>query len=99
MFIKFVMPHLDEDRGSDTSTFEGIGYHTKQPRDRIDPGVREISPHPAKGDDLSEIRIITLERKGEESLRFLVDLRQVQAEKLFVWVMNDRGETVEKFYG
>ena len=102
MFIKFVTTHKDGEsylRASDVSTFEGVAYHTRQPIDRIGSGVREISPHPAKGDDLSDIRIMTLEREGKESLRFLIDTRQMKKEELFVWVMNDRGETVERLYG
>ena len=92
MFVKFM-------RDGRVSIFEGEAAHIEQPKVRIGQGVREVSPHPKEEDGFDDTRIITLERGEKESLRFIISMEEMRDAQLWVFIMNDRGETIDKITG
>ena len=91
MFIKFV-------RDGNVSIFEGNAIHLKQPKVRIGHDVREISPSPKESEGFDDTRVITLEREGKDALKFLIRLEEVKEDKLWIFLMNNHGETIERIY-
>ena len=95
MFVRIM--RKDEKGKVETSIFEGNACHTacwKGSRK-----LREFCKAPEKFAPLDDYRVFIIERDGLDALRLLVRLDDIQSDELHLFLMNDRGETIERIYG